>query len=74
MIAFYRQFSQGISVVGCSVTSFITLGWMMLDVHRLEKKQIRMEYDNKISNYEKEIHNLKQVLYEMEKKDQNEIK
>lgn len=68
MLAIYRQFNQGISVAGCAIVSFMTLGWMMLDVHRIEKKQIRSDYENKISNYEKEIHNLKQVLYELENK------
>lgn len=68
MLAIYRQFSQGISVATCAAVSFITLNWMMIDVHRIEKKKIRTEYENRISNYEKEIHNLKQVLYEVEKK------
>jgi hypothetical protein len=72
MLAIYKQFSQGILVAGCAITSFVTLNWMMCDVHRIELKQIRCGYESRISNYEKEIHNLKTVLYELEKK--NEMK
>lgn len=59
IVSFYRKFNQGIIVAGCAMTSFVTLGWMMLDVHRLEKKELINKYESKISNYEKEINNLK---------------
>jgi thiamine transporter ThiT len=67
MIVFVKQFSQGISVAICAAMSAGTLGYMMCDVYKMEKKQIVMDYENKISNYEKDINNLKDKLYNFEK-------
>ena len=48
MLALYRQFSQGIAVSVCASMSFVTLGYMMNDSHRIEKKQLANEYENRI--------------------------
>jgi hypothetical protein len=60
MIALYRQFSQGISVAGCAIMSFVTLGYMVNDIHTNEKKQIKSTYEKQIRVLNEEIDMLKQ--------------
>lgn len=57
--AVYHRFGQGISVAGCAITTIITLGWMMDDVHKTETKQIRKRYEDQIKVLNYEIHQLK---------------
>ena len=52
---FLRQFSQGILVAGCGIMSFTTLGWIVSDIHKMEKKQIRNEYEKTIKVLNDEI-------------------
>jgi hypothetical protein len=59
MLAFYKQFSQGIAVAGCAVMSISTLGYMLNDSHQIEKKQLRSKYENQIMNLNQEINKLK---------------
>jgi hypothetical protein len=42
-------------VAGCALTSFLTMGWMVNDIHLREKRQLQQEYEYKISNLSKEI-------------------
>jgi hypothetical protein len=51
-IKLYRIYSQGICVAGCASMSFLTLGYLVDDIHKLEKKKI-------INDYEKQINKLK---------------
>jgi hypothetical protein len=60
MIALYRQFSQGISVAGCAIMSFVTLGYMVNDIHTNEKKQIKSTYEKQIKVLNEEIEKLKE--------------
>jgi len=55
----YKKFGQGILVTGCSITSFITLGWLMTDVHRIELNKTRTDYEKQIKELNNEINNLK---------------
>lgn len=55
MQALYREFSQGISVAICATMSASTLGYMMLDSHKMEKKQLRNDYEKQIQSLNNEI-------------------
>jgi hypothetical protein len=59
MMALYKQFSQGASVAICAAMSAGTLGYMMLDSHKMEKKQIRIDYEKQIKVLNNEIEKLK---------------
>ncbi len=59
MMALYKQFSQGASVAICATMSASTLGYMMLDSHKMEKKQIRIDYEKQIKVLNNEIEKLK---------------
>ncbi len=59
MLTLYRQFSQGIAVSVCASMSFMTLGYMMNDSHRIEKKQLTNEYENKIKALNDKIDKLR---------------
>ncbi len=59
MLVFYKQFSQGISVAVCAAMSAGTLGYMMCDAHKMEKKQIRMDYEKQIKVLNGEIEKLR---------------
>jgi hypothetical protein len=50
-----RQCSQGIYVAGCAITSIATLGWMVADIHRMEKKQLQNDYEKTIKILNDEI-------------------
>jgi hypothetical protein len=58
MQALYREFSQGISVAICAAMSASTLGYMMLDSHKIEKKQLRNDYEKQILSLNDEIKRL----------------
>jgi hypothetical protein len=58
IVALYRQFNQGIAVAGCALMSFSTLGYMINDSHQIEKKQIRLMYENKIVDLNNKISEL----------------
>lgn len=59
MMALYKQFSQGASVAICAAMSASTLGYMMLDSHKMEKKQLRADYEKQIRALNDEIRKLK---------------
>jgi hypothetical protein len=46
---FYRQFSQGISVAGCAAISFLTIGYISDDAHKLEKRKIVEDYEKQLT-------------------------
>lgn len=48
----YNIYGQGLGVGGCATMSFLTLGYLADDIHKIEKKQI-------IHNYETQINRLK---------------
>ena len=48
----FKIYGQGLYVGGCATMSFITLGYLSNDIHKMEKKQI-------INNYEIQINKLK---------------
>jgi hypothetical protein len=54
-----KQFSQGIYVAGCALMTMGSLGWMMLDNFKFQKKQLIRDYDNKIKILNDEINKLK---------------
>lgn len=59
LLPIYRQFSQGIYVATAALTSILTLGYMTDDIHRIEKKQLRMKYEEQISQLNSEMEMLK---------------
>ena len=61
VIAFFKQYSQGLYVAGCALMSGTTLGYMMVDAHKNEKKQIINKYEKQIKllNNETKITKLK---------------
>ncbi len=59
MLALYTKFSQGISVGLCGAISASTLGYMMFDVFKMEKKQIRNDYEKQIKVLNEEIEKLR---------------
>lgn len=48
----FKLYGQGLCVGGCATMSFLTLGYLADDIHKMEKKQI-------INNYETQINRLK---------------
>jgi hypothetical protein len=48
----FKLYSQGMCVAGCAAMSFLTLGYLADDIHKIEKKKI-------INDYEKQINKLK---------------
>ena len=56
---FLKQFSQGICLTGAVLTSFATLGYMVNDIHKMEKKQLRKGYEEQIKQLNNEINRLK---------------
>lgn len=59
MLALYRQFSQGILVAACCSMSCMTLGYMLNDSYKIEKRQIQNGYENQIRILNDEIKKLK---------------
>jgi hypothetical protein len=59
IFGFYRQFSQGISVAICASMSAGVLSYMILDTHKIEKKQIKNEYEKQIKILNEELNKLK---------------
>ncbi len=57
--SFCKRFSQGLYVTGCATASFMTLSYMLCDSHKMEKKRIRNDYENKIKELNGEIKALK---------------
>ncbi len=68
MLAVYKQFSQGISVAVCASMSIMTLGYMVHDVHTIEKNQIRATYENQIKVLNEEIEKLKWATNKINRK------
>lgn len=58
-MALYKQFSQGIMVGGCALISFGTLGYMINDSHKIQKKQIQTKYEKQILDLNNEINKLR---------------
>ena len=48
MIAFYKQFNQGIAVAVCALSSFLTIGYMTTDNYKMETRQLTREYEEKL--------------------------
>ena len=62
MIAIYKQFSQGIYVGLSALTSFATLGYIIDDSYKIEKKQLVKKYEDQIIKLNLEIDTLKPKL------------
>ncbi len=58
----FAKYEQTIVAVGCGLTSFITVGWMVTDIQLQEKKQIVMNYEKKIKTLTKENMGLKDLI------------
>jgi hypothetical protein len=67
MLNALKRFDQAIMVSTGSLVSFSIFVYMMEDNCRCEKRKIVECYENKNLNYEKEINNLKGIIYELEK-------
>jgi hypothetical protein len=55
----FAKYDQALIVAGCAMTSFVTMGWMVNDIHLREKANLKMEYENKIQGLTQEIQELK---------------
>lgn len=55
----FVKYNQALIVGGCAVTSFVTMGWMVNDIHLREKAQIKKDYENKLEVLTREIQELK---------------
>ena len=55
----FAKYNQALIVGGCAMTSFVTMGWMVNDIHLREKAQLKSEYENKIEVLTKQIEVLK---------------
>jgi len=53
-----KQFSQGLYVAGAAITSFLTLGYMLSDIHKIEIKQLKNNYESEIKKLKQEINRL----------------
>lgn len=45
-----KQYSQGLMVAGCAVSSALTIGFMWDETVRYEKRKLVNKYENEISN------------------------
>jgi hypothetical protein len=54
---YLKQFSQGLYVATAAITSILTLGYMMDDIHKTEIKQLRNNYEEQIKLLNNEIRN-----------------
>ena len=59
IVSFYRQFSQGISVAGCAAVSFVTIGYILDDAHKIEKRKIVEDYEKQLTVLKDKIKNIK---------------
>lgn len=59
IVSLYKQFGQGIAVGGCALMSFTTLSYMMCDSHRISRKMLINQYEEKIKTLHIEIESLK---------------
>lgn len=55
----FAKYNQALIVGGCAMTSFVTMGWMVTDIHQREKSQIKKDYENKLEILTREIEELK---------------
>lgn len=53
------KYDQAIIVAGCAMTSFMTIGWMVNDIHLREKDVLRKKYETTIEQLKQEIVELK---------------
>ena len=44
-----KVYSQGLYVAGCASMSILILGYLMDDIHKIEKNKIIKHYENKIN-------------------------
>jgi hypothetical protein len=58
VIKIVNQFSREIGVVGCCITSMVTLGYIITDSHNWEIKKQKMDYESKIEKLNNEIEKL----------------
>lgn len=56
---FLKQYSQGLYVTCAALTSFLTVGYMVNDIHKMEKKRLTKEYEEQIKQLTNEMNNLK---------------
>ena len=58
----FVKYEQAIIVAGCSLTSFVTIGWMINDIQQREKQQIIVKYEKKIKTLKQENMGLKELF------------
>jgi hypothetical protein len=58
----FAKYEQAIVVTGCSLTSFVTMGWMINDIQMREKKQLVINYEKKIKTLTEENKGLKNLI------------
>jgi hypothetical protein len=67
LVRFYNKFTRELAIVtALSSTVFVT-GYMLTDIHHLEKKKIKMDYETKLSNLESHNKTLKLENTELQK-------
>jgi hypothetical protein len=58
----FAKYEQAIVVGGCSLISFVTMGWMIEDIQRQENKRIIINYEKKILTLTEENKGLKGLI------------
>jgi|LauGreDrversion4_2_1035121.scaffolds.fasta_scaffold1133782_2 hypothetical protein len=58
----FAKYEQAIVIAGCALTSAATLGWMTIDIHTREKKEIVAKYEDRINLLEQENKGLKKLI------------
>lgn len=67
MLRALKKFEQGIMVGVASLASFVILGYINEDQTRCQRKSLIENYEMRISKYEKDLQDLKDVVSELEK-------
>jgi hypothetical protein len=62
LVRTFAKYEQAIVVAGCSLTSFVTMGWMINDIQMREKKELIMNYEKKIKTLKEENRGLKGLI------------
>ena len=57
---FLKQISQGLYVTVGAISSFLTLGYMINDNHKIEVKYLKNNYETEIKKLTDEIEKMKQ--------------
>ena len=67
LVRFYNKFTRELAIVTALSSSGFVTGYMLTDIHKLEKKRLINEYETKLSQIESHNKTLKLENTELQK-------